>query len=121
VRAGARDALSGFGVRKGRQYGREDWGSRSWLQRRRVRAREEDCLMLRKERAHRNDLMHRAVLRPIEHHAMVLAVPAAAGRKPGVRILREPEQRRHQGKREGRKQQDGEQTPHRIDRFQCTA
>ena len=53
---------------------------------------------------------------------MMLAVAAAAGWEAGVRILREREQRRNQGKREGREQQDGEQASHgRPDGFQCTA
>jgi hypothetical protein len=33
---------------------------------------------------------------------MMLAVAAATGRKAGLRILREREQRRHQGKRKSR-------------------
>src|SRR5215469_8810809 len=77
--------------------------------------------MLRIERAYRNKPMRQRVLLPVQHRAMMPTVPAATGRKSGVRILRQCEQRRNQRKREGRKQQDGEKTTHRIDRFQCTA
>ena len=45
---------------------------------------------------------------------MMLAVAAAAGRQAGVRTLRECEQRRNQGKRKGREQQNGEQASHGI-------
>jgi hypothetical protein len=42
----------------------------------------------------------------------MLAVTAAAGGKSGVCILREGERRRRDGKREGSKQQDGQQASH---------
>lgn len=44
---------------------------------------------------------------------MMLAVATATGREASVRILREREHRRNQGKREGREQQDGQQASHK--------
>jgi hypothetical protein len=54
-----------------------------------------------------DDAVRGTVARGVKHRAMMFAMAAAAGRKAGVRILREREQRRNQRKREGREQQDG--------------
>lgn len=67
---------------------------------------------LRPRRAECDEPMGRGIVLPVEHRAVVLAMTPAARRKAGVRILRELERRRNQRKREGRKQQDGEQTSH---------
>lgn len=59
-----------------------------------------------------------AVASVIEHCAMMLAVTTAAGRQADVWILRKCKHWRHQRKRKGREQQDGEQTSHdRSDSF----
>ena len=62
--------------------------------------------------AHSDESVCRGVLALVHHHAVMLAMPAAACRKAGVRVLRKCEQRRNHGKREGREQQDGEQASH---------
>lgn len=54
----------------------------------------------------------RAVAPAIEHCAMMLAVTTAACGQSSVRILSERKHWRNQRKREGRKQQDGEQASH---------
>lgn len=68
--------------------------------------------VLRPRGANGDDAVRRIVAPDVEHRAMMLAVATATDRQAGVGILREREQRRDQGKREGRKQQDGEQASH---------
>ena len=112
-------AAMGFSTGEGRQRRRKYSSPPRRLKRQRVRAAEDGCRMQRIERTYRNDLVRRGVLLSVQHHAMMLAVTAAAGGQAGVRVLRERKQRRNHRKREGRKQQDGEQTPHGTGRFQC--